>query len=38
VVKLGPGQHKISLEYCCQVQGGTCYIRNPTLYAIGGLT
>ena len=38
VVKLGPGQHKITLEYCNQVQGATCYIRNPSIMAIGGLT
>jgi len=37
VVKLPPGKHKIALEYCCQVQGATCYIRNPTFYAMGGM-
>ncbi len=37
MVKLPKGQHQISLEYCSQVPGQVCYIRNPTLYAIGGL-
>ena len=38
VVKLPPGPHKVTLEYCCQVSGAICYIRNPTFYCIGGLT
>jgi hypothetical protein len=37
VVKLPQGQHKITLEYCCQVPGAISYIRNPTIYAIGGM-
>jgi hypothetical protein len=37
VVHMSPGQHKVALEYCCQVAGATCYIRNPTFYCIGGL-
>jgi hypothetical protein len=37
VLKLPAGQHKISLEYACQVQGAVCYIRNPTMYAMGGM-
>jgi hypothetical protein len=37
VIKLPQGQHKVALEYCCQTQGATCYIRNPTFTCIGGL-
>jgi hypothetical protein len=37
VVDVPQGQHKITLEYCCQVAGAICYIRNPTFYCIGGL-
>jgi hypothetical protein len=37
IVKLPAGQHKIALEHMAQVQGTTCYIRNPTLMAMGGM-
>jgi hypothetical protein len=37
MVKLPPGPHQITLEFCCQVAGATCYIRNPTFTAIGGM-
>jgi hypothetical protein len=37
MVDLPAGQHKIALEYCCQVAGSVCYIRNPTFYCIGGM-
>jgi len=37
-VQLAAGQHQISLQYQAQVAGSTCYIRNPTLTAMGGLS
>jgi hypothetical protein len=37
MVDLPQGQHKITLEYCSQVAGAICYVRNPTFYCIGGL-
>ena len=37
IVKLPAGQHKIALEFQNQVQGAVCYIRNPTLMAMGGM-
>jgi hypothetical protein len=36
-VQLPAGQHQVSLQYQAQVAGSTCYIRNPTFTAMGGL-
>ena len=36
-MQLSAGQHQISLQYQAPVAGSTCYIRNPTFTAIGGL-
>jgi len=37
-LQLPAGQHQVALQYQAQVSGSTCYIRNPTLTAIGGLS
>jgi hypothetical protein len=37
-VQLPAGQHQIQLQFQTQVAGSTCFIRNPSLMALGGLS